>query len=128
MGYKKRPAQQKLNRSSTKIGYLLLLKNLNLDVAEPYIVTMILEADVTLVVLTTYVSKELVSYGPLLLAELRVIDQLSPLVSPQVILYHGNIILIVNNSTLVAQDLNLVPLTRRFCILGLGGNHVIQRC
>ena len=103
-----------------------LLQNLNLDVAEPNIVTVILETDVTLVVLATYVSKKLVSYWPLLLRELRVVDHLSPLVSPQVILYYWLIVLIVNNSTLVAKDLNLVPLTCWLSVLWLSWDHVIQ--
>ena len=114
-------------RHPLRFGYVFrLLQNLNLDVTEPNVITVILETDVTLVVLTTYVSEELVSYWPLLLRELRVVDHLSPLVSPQVILYYWLIVLIVNNSTLVAKDLNLVPLASRLSVLGLCRDHIIQ--
>ena len=89
---------------------------------------MILETEITLMILATAIVEKLECERPLLLGELRSLEHLGPLVCPQMILDNIGIILSVNNSTLVNHDLRLVPLTESIGVLRLRRNHVVEGC
>ena len=100
--------------------------DLNADILEPYIVSMILESDVPFVVFATAVVQKFEGKRPFLLAELACLEHICPLRSPQMVLYDILTVLAVNYSTLVDHDLAVVPLAVRLRVLRLGRNHVIQ--
>ena len=104
-----------------------VLIKLHSNVAIPNIIAVILQANEALMVLTTAVRQQLICQRPFLFAELALLEQLIPLRSPQVILNHLLIVLVVSYCTLVAKDLHLVPLALRFSVLRLRRDHIIQR-
>ena len=88
---------------------------------------MVLETDVTLVVLATYVEDVLIRLGHVGLGELAVVDLLLPLRGPEVIFNYRLAVLVVNNSTFVNHDLGGIPLTCRLGVLRICRDDVIQR-
>ena len=88
---------------------------------------MVLQADVTLVVLAAAVVQQFESQRPCRLAELAGLQHLCPFRSPQVIFQYVLVILSVYHSAFVHHDFSLVPFAERFCVLWNSGNHVIQR-
>ena len=88
---------------------------------------MVLKADVAFVVLTAAVVQQLKRQGPLLGAELAVLQHLGPLGSPQVVLHDVLVVLAVYDRAFVNHDLGLVPLAEGILVLRNGGDHVVER-
>ena len=91
------------------------LKLFELDVTVPYIVSVILEADVAFPVFTEFFK----------FAELAVGDHFFPVAGTQVIFQHIFTVLPVNHRALVNQDLTLVPFSIGLGILRISRDQVI---
>ena len=120
-------------RRSIEIDFLIILTKeglvhqLDADVTEIDVVAVILEADEAFVVVATAVIEELEGGGPGFLAELAGLQHLGPLRSPEVILKDVLAILVVNDRAFIDHDPSCVPLAEGLGVLGLGGNHVVER-
>ena len=66
----------------------LLFQRFNSDIAEPNVITVVLEADITFVILTAAVVEEFECERPFFLAELAVLEKLGPLGSPKVVFHY----------------------------------------
>ena len=88
---------------------------------------MILEADVTFVVLAAAIEQQFVGLRPFVLTELAVVEHFFPLRRPQVVFYDGLAVQVVGHGAFVDHDLTGVPFAERFGVLRFGRNHVVQR-
>ena len=62
-----------------------LVKGFHTDVAEPYVVAVVLESDIAFVVFTAAVVEELIGERPVGFAEFAVLEHFCPLGSPEVV-------------------------------------------
>ena len=108
------------------LNLLLLFQHLDTDVAIPYFIAMILEAEVSLVAITTAVLQQLECQRPCLLAELAALQKLDPLLAPKLIAQYLHTILEVSHLAVLHLNANLVPLASRIGILWFGNNHVVE--
>ena len=100
---------------------LYLVQNLqwsDLDIPVPHVIAMILKGDASL----------FGHIGPIRIVfrKLGILNQLIPCRSPEMVFQNGRTILLVNNCTLVTDDLCAVPFSGRFGVLGFCRDQVIQ--
>ena len=104
-----------------------LVQNFHADVAEPNIVTVILQTNETFVIFATAIIQQFKCQRPFIFAELTCLQHISPLFCPQMIFKYVFIVLSMNHCTFINHNLSLVPFAKRLRVLRNCRNHVIQR-
>ena len=88
---------------------------------------MVLQTDVSLVLVATHIVQQLEGVGEVAaLFKLAGLQHLGPFRSPEVILYHVLSVLSVYHGTLEAHNLGGVPLAIGLSVLRLSRNHIIE--
>ena len=88
---------------------------------------MILHTDETFAISAAAVVEQVEGYGPCFLAELAVLQEFGPFGRPQLVLQHLHAILEMGYGAVLHTDTDFVPLSCGLGILGLSGNHVVER-